>query len=259
MSGWLVFAGLLLFPMLALALTYDIPTHTAAAGLVDSLPGTPLSLEQVEERSHRLASGQSALEIITSKVYRHSSGKWRVDSESRIISGQSSTSDSRTLLIDPSTGSRVVLLSSEKTAYRVFGPKAGEKGFMKGGAGIGGTLPSGHRWTNTTEALGKRTIEGIEFQGRRVVLSAEDDPGLTSTIERWYSDRLKLTGLAVASGPYGTHTARIQHLDWGEPDPALFAVPPDYKIVDVPLPSPDSAAGEGSTKGRKGDDEKGTS
>jgi hypothetical protein len=80
-----------------------------------------------------------------------------------------------------------------------------------------------------------RTIEGIEFEGMRIVQSAEDDPGLTNTIERWYCKRLKLVGSAFASGPYGTRTARIQNVRWGEPDPALFTIPGDYKIVDVPL------------------------
>ena len=58
-------------------------------------------------------------------------------------------------------------------------------------------------------------------------------------VEEWYSDELKLMGSVMASGPYETYTARIQNLRREEPDPKLFTIPPDYKVLDVPLPSPD--------------------
>ena len=86
------------------------------------------------------------------------------------------------------------------------------------------------------EVVGKRTIQGVEFEGTRIIRTAEGEPGLTDTSEQWYSDDLKLIGLLTTSGPSGAYSARIQSLQRGEPDPALFTIPAEYRIIDLPLP-----------------------
>jgi hypothetical protein len=95
--------------------------------------------------------------------------------------------------------------------------------------------------TARSEQIGKRTIEGVEFDGTRIITvqTAEGEPKLTWTVEQWYSDKLKLIGLTVQSTPYGTNTTRIQNLRREEPDSDLFTIPPEYKIVDLQLPLPD--------------------
>jgi hypothetical protein len=87
-----------------------------------------------------------------------------------------------------------------------------------------------------TQVVGKRTIQGIEFEGTRIIRTAEGEPGLTDTTEQWYSDELKLIGLLTSSGPSETYSARIQSLKRVEPDPALFATPAEYRIIDLQLP-----------------------
>jgi hypothetical protein len=84
-----------------------------------------------------------------------------------------------------------------------------------------------------TQVVGKRTIQGIEFEGTRIIRTAEGEPGLTDTIEQWYSDELELIGLLTSSGPSETYSARIQSLQRAEPDPALFTTPAEYKIIDL--------------------------
>jgi hypothetical protein len=78
--------------------------------------------------------------------------------------------------------------------------------------------------------MGTRTIEGIEFEGMRIVTAAEGEPALTKTVEQWHSAEQKLIGLIVASSPSETYTARIQNVHREEPDSSLFMVPPDYTV-----------------------------
>lgn len=233
MVTWLV-AGILLFAVLALVQVSNPPERSGAADLVFPRPGVALSLEQIEERSHNLGGGASAVEVIKSKIYRDSSGRLRVDSDNRYSPGEPPTSHGA--IIEPSTGLRVLLLKDAKVAYRRWGPKIGESGFALGLAGIGEGLSPSHNWSTRSESLSRRTINGIECEGTRIVQTAEDDPNLSNTIERWYSTELNLIGFASAYGPYGSHVARIENLRYEEPDPKVFAIPTDYRIVDLESP-----------------------
>ncbi|MFZ3213601.1 MAG: hypothetical protein WA188_19010 [Terriglobales bacterium] len=232
MIVWLTF-GVALFAALVSAQTAHNPANSGAAPLVLPRPGIPASLEQTEERSRQLEDGTATVEVVKSEVYRDSAGRVRVQSD---IRGSGHSPTPYIDLVDPVAGSRIILLSTEKIAYRVPLPKSTEDRFAF--LGIGGVAESSHKWSAKTENAGKRTIEGIEYEGTRIIQTAEGEPGLTSAVEHWYSDELKLIGFVMASGPHGTYTARIQHLRREEPDPTLFAIPPGYKILDVPLPSP---------------------
>src|SRR5438105_12094356 len=72
------------------------------ADLVLPLPGSPISVEQLEERTHTLADGTSTVESTTVKVYRDSSGRLRIELPTSVV------------LIDPVTGSRINLLTVQQ-------------------------------------------------------------------------------------------------------------------------------------------------
>lgn len=203
-----------------------------ASSLVLPLPGVPRSLEQVEEYSRTLDDGTTSVETINSKIHRDHAGRVRTDSETHDGSGH--RLGATTLIIDPVVGSIVIMKIDAKTALRLPGPK-GET--LVPGRLIADDQLSTHELIITRENVGKRTIEGFVFEGTRITQTAEDQPLLKYTIEEWYSDELKLTAVEVASGPSGTHTARIQDLHCEEPDPALFTIPSDYQIVDLNWPS----------------------
>ena len=212
----------------------ELPKRSGAADLVYPRPGAALSLEQIEERSHKLGGGSSAVEVIKSKIYRDSSGRLRIDSDNQYSPGEPPTSHGA--IIEPSTGLRVLLLKDTKVAYRRWGPKIGESGFALGLAGIGEGLSPLHNWSTRSESLGRRTINGIECEGTRIVQTAEDDPDLSNTIERWHSTDLNLIGFASAYGPYGSHVARIENLRYEEPDSEVFVIPSDYTVIDLESP-----------------------
>jgi hypothetical protein len=195
-----------------------------AALLLLPYSGVPVSFDQIEERSHR-DSGSSADDVVKSRVFRDTSGRLRIEESAHAV------------LVDGVAGSRVVLLSRELVAYRTPWPRSSEGrlaflGIVDGGA-------SSRELTATTEFIGRRTIEDLEFDGTRIIHAAEGEPQPTRTVEQWYSDELKLIGFVVASGPHETYTARIENLRREEPNTGLFAIPADYKIVDLELSLPD--------------------
>jgi hypothetical protein len=205
----------------------DVPAQSPPTDLVFPRPGIPLWGEQVDERSHRLAAGDST-EVISSTVYRDSVGRLRIDSVRQCGLERATLS----YIVDPTEVSRTVLLSDLKLAYRAAVPGPGSSAVL-GLHGIGAGVSPVHNWITVQEDLGSKTIDGIEYEGSRIRQTAQDGSGLTNTVEQWLSRKLQLVGMATATGPYGTHRAKILNVHLGEPDPLLFSVPPDYNVVDV--------------------------
>jgi len=90
-----------------------------------------------------------------------------------------------------------------------------------------------------TEDLGHQTIEGIDAQGVRTTrqmpaIHNGEAATTDSTTEMWCSDDLGAELLRVQQA--GTTTTKMEmqltKIALGEPDPALFQIPPDYRVVE---------------------------
>jgi hypothetical protein len=81
-------------------------------------------------------------------------------------------------------------------------------------------------------------MEGITVEGERITRTTPigadgNDKPIDSIEEMWYSPELYITVLDKRSDPRnGEEITRLTNIIRGEPDPALFQVPPDYTIVD---------------------------
>jgi hypothetical protein len=88
------------------------------------------------------------------------------------------------------------------------------------------------------EPLGTEMIDGVLVQGTRIEVTTPtgvegNDRPLTRTCEHWQSEEMDLTLLSKCADPRtGETTMRLDHFDRTAPDPVLFQVPPEYKIVD---------------------------
>ncbi|HLH79367.1 MAG TPA: hypothetical protein VKV29_03695 [Chthonomonas sp.] len=195
--------------------------------LVAPVPGVPVSVEQVEEyvRTH---PGQSATtQSFRTHVYRDSAGRMRIESGG---SGPSDQVRPMVTIIDPVGGSTFMLMVAEKVAARMVFPRSGS------GIGLPGPPSTGtpeRGLVTRTEKLGKRIIEGLEFEGMRIVRTSQGESQVVSTEENWTSADLGLTGLSEAKGPDGRYTARLEHIVRGEPNSSLFSIPPGYAIRDL--------------------------
>lgn len=94
----------------------------------------------------------------------------------------------------------------------------------------------------TTEDLGSQTMEGVLVTGVRTTHTipageiGNDKPILLIT-EVWKSPDLKTIVYSKRSDPrMGDVTFRLTNIVRTEPDPALFTVPADFKLVDAPQP-----------------------
>lgn len=94
----------------------------------------------------------------------------------------------------------------------------------------------------TTEDLGSQTMEGVLVTGVRTTHTipageiGNDKPILIIT-EVWKSPDLKTIVYSKRSDPrMGDVTFRLTNIVRTEPDPALFTVPADFKLVEAPQP-----------------------
>lgn len=205
-------------------------------GLVLPRSGAPLSLDLIEERWKNLENGTSDAEVINSRIYRDSAGRLRIESliprDSDHPAG--ATSFPCIDIIDPVAASRILVLCHLRVAHRMPFPRSDEGTPPFLGIGFKASLASSHRLTAKTEDCGKRTIEGFEFDGTRIIQTAEDQPPLTIAIEQWYSKDLKLIGAMTALSADETYAARIENLRREEPDPSLFRMPQGLRsVVDM--------------------------
>jgi hypothetical protein len=92
------------------------------------------------------------------------------------------------------------------------------------------------------EDLGVRTIAGVEAHGTRTIQTIPpgdegNELALVITHETWTAKDPGLVVMAIDDDPRrGRSTYEVEELTVGEPDAALFAAPPGYKVVDANPP-----------------------
>jgi len=90
-----------------------------------------------------------------------------------------------------------------------------------------------------TENLGDQTINGIHATGTRLTTTIPagkmgNDQPINVVSENWYSPELKATVMTKHTDPWsGQLTTQFTNVNTAEPDPSLFTVPSDYKLMDV--------------------------
>jgi hypothetical protein len=179
-------------------------------------------------------------------------------------------------LQDPVAQTSYTLNLSEKTAQKmpVFGPPAGGPVGLPGTAvtmkfleangsvqppmsdAVPTTVASGpvagmffqkHVFADeqaqvATENLGSQTMEGVLVNGVRTTHTIPagqigNERPITMVTEVWTSPDLKTVVYSKRSDPrMGEQTFRLANIVRVDPDPALFTVPVDFKVVEGPQP-----------------------
>lgn len=92
----------------------------------------------------------------------------------------------------------------------------------------------------TTENLGSQTIEGVTANGTRTTQTIPagaigNEQPITIASEIWTSPDLRTVVMSKRSDPrMGDQTFQLTNIVRGDPDPSLFTLPADFKIVDGP-------------------------
>ncbi len=151
-------------------------------------------------------------------------------------------------LMASSTGSGSVGSTSVVTFARIAPPPASVAAGGSGGGRAGvmtSALPppppdAPGRPRISNESLGTRSIEGVIAEGTRHTMvypvgTMGNDREFSVVNETWMSPDLKILILSKTDDPLnGESTFGIRNLSRTPPDPSLFAVPPDYTVIDEP-------------------------
>jgi hypothetical protein len=91
-----------------------------------------------------------------------------------------------------------------------------------------------------TEDLGSQTMQGLEVTGTRTTRTIPagqigNDRPISIVTEVWTSPDLKTIVYSKRSDPrMGEQTFKLRNITLGDPDPSLFTVPADFKVVEGP-------------------------
>ena len=84
-----------------------------------------------------------------------------------------------------------------------------------------------------------QVIDGVRVHGTRMIStlpagSRGNDRPITMTRDSWYSPESNLVLSTVSNSPLasGPQIVRVANLSRNAPDPMLFLIPVDYRVVD---------------------------
>ncbi len=237
--------------------------------------GAPYSATITNESIQTLADGNRLVQTSTGTTARDSQGRTRQDTVLPPIGNLSAANAPHLIFIhDPVAQTSYTLNLTEKTAQKmpVLPPPSGSTAGVAGATvsmrvveGNGPPLPPPDAMLTTmaapapgvffekhlitseqaegnSEDLGSQTMEGVIVNGVRTTHTIPagqigNDRPITIVTEVWTSPDLKTVVYSKRSDPrMGEQTFRLTNIVRTEPNPSLFTVPADFKIVDGPQP-----------------------
>jgi hypothetical protein len=180
-----------------------------------------------------------------SQMFRSADGKTRVDTGNTSV------------ITDPASQKALVLDHAKKEARMVPIPQAPQGPQMPA---LPGGLPAGMPKAPHVEDLGKGMIEGHEVEGKKYTFQppeqpkppdipkppglakpavpgmpgapqAPPKPQMPTVAEVWTSTKTKMPVLTKVTGPFGQQVCHCKPGAEAEPHPAVFQVPPGYKMT----------------------------
>jgi hypothetical protein len=232
---------------------------------VNPVQGAPYSGTITNESVQTLADGNRIVQSSMGSVARDSQGRTRQDTTLPPIANLSAANAPHLVFIqDPVAQVSYSLNLTDKTAHqmppmplpppRVPGSEGSDTFFLRVGP-PGGTLPPpfpgiaagkalmrAERGQATTEDLGSQIMEGLFVTGVRTTRTIPagqigNEKPISIVTEVWTSPDLKTVVYSKRSDPRtGERTFRLTSISRSEPDPSLFSVPSDFKMIEGPKP-----------------------
>ncbi len=242
------------------------------ARLIPAAPvqGAPYTATVTNESVQTLADGNRIVQTSTGTTARDSSGRTRHDAPLPAIGNMSPAHAPHLVVIqDPVAQVSYTLDLTDKTAVKnptagvglpmqlnvsgavaapgptvsirsFAGPVSGEQGAPPAIAIRSGVFEEEGK--AQTEDLGSKSMEGVNVTGVRTTRTIAagqigNDKPISIVTEVWTSPELKTIVYSKRSDPrMGDQTFALTNIVRAEPDPTLFMVPSDFKILDTPGP-----------------------
>jgi len=224
----------------------DRPMSSAPAfsggAFVTPVPGAPFSAVVEQDMTQVLKDGSSFKRKTSALIARDSQG--RIRNERHEVLPSSSTKKPQLFLIhiyDPETRLNTFLNPYTHIARQrtLPNPPSTEPPSNQGLLEPGAQPPNPYL---QVQDLGVDSMDGIEVHGYRKTITI---PAMASGIghrlvvtdEYWYSEELHINILTKHNDPRtGNLTVAVTQVNRNEPGVDLFAIPPDYKVVDMTPP-----------------------
>ena len=238
---------LLCISSLVVAQQQQAPPHAPDGGtreFIQSLqippkPNAPFSATVTTELTKILVDGNKQANGNHRLVARDSSG--RVFQERRIFMPDGDKAQTPVMELDyadPSRHELFVCRPSQKVCYEyAYNPPP-----WKDAAPIQAITPAdaaaGGRSVKV-EDLGRQTIDGVDTLGSRSIITIaqgtmgneKEEPIVK---EFWYSEQLGINVITKRFDPrFGAQNFTVGNISRGEPDPKLFVMPQDYRVVKM--------------------------
>jgi hypothetical protein len=248
---------------------HTMMVYSIDSAQVSTLTGAPYSAEETNTTTQTLFDGNRIVNTSTTKVYRDSQGRTRVERTlgniGAVPAGQPSVS---VTINDPVAGVHYSLDSASRTAFKsvtgsgneaeatvrlkklqdelqtstavVTKARTTEPGTFTFTTAANGTVA--FKSTGKREDLGASNMAGVPVTGSKTTTvipagTMGNDRDITISDERWYSPDLKMNIMTKHSDPrMGETVFQVNNLTRANPDPSLFQVPSDYQIKEGPRP-----------------------
>lgn len=212
--------------------------YWAEAGTHLTVTGVPFTATLTTDTIQTLPDGNHLVGHSTQKLARDSKGRTRREQALGKVGGLQLDGPTLVFIYDPVAQREYTLDPAQHTArvttLRTLTLPEG-KGLESQSASTQ-TRQIGNRQF-VSESLGSRDIEGFNAQGTRLTVTfapgalGNERPFSTST-EVWFSNDLQEYLLRKRNDPRtGETVSRLTNIQRTEPDPSLFQVPADYKVL----------------------------
>jgi hypothetical protein len=224
----------------------QIPLGDMPVGVISALPiedgppvtGAPYSAEAITEVIQVLSNGNRILRRTTSRLFRDSAGRTRLEQSLAAIGPFVSGGDVKSVIInDPVAKAGYMLDQQRRTAIRTPVRQLGPRPLRSGPGSDNAAAPK-----VASESIGQRMIEGVIATGTRTTTTipagaiGNEEP-IEVVTESWQSPELKILMASHRKDPrFGETSYHVTGLTRVEPDPTLFRVPNGYRVEALPEP-----------------------
>ncbi len=232
--------------------------------------GAPYSAQAVTEHTQVLSDGNRIVRKTTGSVFRDNEGRTRREQTLAAIGPSTASGEQpRTIIIhDPVAGINYILdpqaRSARKLEFKLYegGNSAGLEESHRKAESLHRSVEEVHRGVEVrtivndgfvstetqklrfpepkTESLGKQSMEGVEVEGTRSIVTIPagevgNERAIEIVSERWYSPALQTVVMSKHNDPrVGENIFRLTNISQGEPSRSLFEVPADFTVTDQP-------------------------
>lgn len=229
--------------------------------------GAPFSATIKNNSVQTLADGNQLVQTSTGSIARDSQGRTRQELATPSVGPADLKAPRLVLIEDPVSGTAYSLDLTDKIAHQMPLPSSRQNADSYPAAQAGGLAvqigPSGLGWSAapiigaalsgpkaamagnqqdqpSTEDLGSKTMEGLLVNGTRTTTTIPagqigNSEAIKIINEVWTSPDLKTVIYSKRTDPLaGEQTLELTNIARAEPDPSLFTVPAEFKIMDGP-------------------------